>query len=144
MPPVGRHAGELLVRLGREKIGARLGELLIEIGRIDQGEDLAFFYIGTDVLVPFLHIAAGARIDGPGVEGVDRSGQNQLLLARRTFRLDDRDRRDRLLIGPPGNLLDALGAFRNTDGRGRRRSDGDENSDDQDAAGARHFRMILC
>ena len=62
-PRVQRHVGERGIGLGAGEIGFRLHDLLVEVGRVDLGEKLARLDRRADVGLPFLQIAADARID---------------------------------------------------------------------------------
>ncbi len=58
------NSGKIGVGLGGVQIRSRLRKLLIDFGRVNIREQLALWHARSDIVVPLLQIAVGARIDG--------------------------------------------------------------------------------
>ena len=83
----------------------RDSDALVELGRVDDGQHLALMNLGPDVLAPFLDVAAHLPMNGGAVKGFDIAGQNEFAGFASLLRRDQRDRGDRLLVGPSSEPL---------------------------------------
>ena len=81
------------IGLCRGEVAARLLELLVDFRRVDLGEKLALFHAGSNVYVPLVYVAAGARVNRSRHVGFHVARQHKLVRRRGTLRRDDVDQR---------------------------------------------------
>ena len=119
VPAIGRHLGQGHIRLGFREFALRHGQALVELGRVDDSQHIAPVDLSADVLAPLADVAAHLAMNGSRVKSFDIAGQNDLTGFASLLRRDQRDRRDRLLVGPSRDLIIVMPPSDNSSGRDR-------------------------
>ena len=73
---------QAIVGLRGRQIGARLVQLAVDLRGFDLGQQIAGFDVRPDIEIPLLQIAAGARKDGRGDEGLHAAGKHHFFRRR--------------------------------------------------------------